>query len=490
MTPIDYIVLVFYFVITVIVGTFAFARQASLKDYFIGSRSIPWLASMASLTVTAISAVTFIGIPALSFKKDLTDFQIYFGFPVAAFVAAWFVVPFYYRMDILTAYEYLEQRFDYRIRALGSVLFQTKELFVLGIVIAAPAKILAEISGMSFEAAAIIVVIATSVYTIAGGIRGVIWTDVLQLFVLLGGPLVAMYLLIQRMEGGLAQIVHIAWTHHKLNLVDTSFNLETEVTVWAAFSGLTLYWFSEWVVSQSSVQRYLTGKSMQESRRALIYTGVVATLIWGFFFLVGIALYAFHVAHPDRLPAGEDADRVFVRFIMREMPDGIRGLVLSGVFAAAMSTLSSRINALASLTVVDLLQRALPQRVLDREVFWARWMTFAWSVAGILAATVLVHWGGVIKVGMRLGNLLIGPLVAIFLLGMLTQRANATGVLAGGLIGVGVVGLTASLTVVSWGWYTLIGSVTAMAAGYLLSCRWPIITPAPEGEEERAGNRV
>ncbi len=485
MTPIDYIVLVGYFVVTVVLGTLAFSRQKGLREYFLGSRSIPWLASMASLTVTAISAVTFIGIPALSFKKDLTDYQIYFGFPLAALVAAWFIVPFYYRMDILTAYEYLEQRFDYRIQALGSVLFQIKELFVLGIVIVAPAKILAEITGMSFEAAAILVVVATSIYTIVGGIKAVIWTDVLQLFVLLGGPLVAMYILIQQMDGGLSQIVDIARTHHKLNLVDTSFSLETEVTVWVAFSGLMLYWFSEWVISQSSVQRYLTGKSMQESRRALIYTGLVATLIWGFFFLIGIALYAFHVAHPERLPAGEDTDRVFVRFITNEMPDGVRGLVVSGVFAAAMSTLSSRMNALASLTVVDLLQRALPERVRNREVLWARWMTFGWSVIGFLAATVLVRWGGVIKVGMRLGNLLVGPLVAIFLLGMLTRRANANGVLVGGLIGVAAVGLTASLTNVSWGWYTLIGTVAAMAAGYLLSCCWAVlapVVPAPESE--------
>jgi SSS family solute:Na+ symporter len=469
MTSIDHIVLGTYFAITVALGSFAFTRQKGLRDYFIGNRSTHWLAAMSSLVVTTISAVTFIGIPALSFKKDLTDLQIYFGFPLAALVAAWLIVPFYYRQDVLTAYEYLERRFDLKTRLLGSILFQSKEVFVLGIVIAAPSKILAELSGFSFEFSAVIVVLSTAIYTIIGGIRAVIWTDVMQLVVLLGGPILAMVILVQRMDGGLSQVIEIAQAHHKFNLIDTSLSLETEVTLWCAFTGLMLYWFAEWVISQSSVQRYLTGRSIAESRRALIYTGFCATLIWMMFFLIGIALFSFHQAFPNRLPAGDDPDRVFVRFILGEMPSGARGLAVSGVFAAAMSTLSSRVNSLASLTVVDIVQRLRPRANLERELPLARWMTFIWSVVGILVATVLVRWGGVIKVGLRLGNLFVGPLVGVFLLGMLSRRATGLGAFGGGLASVAVVGAIAALTSVSWGWYTLIGASVSLILGLGLS---------------------
>ena len=473
MTLLDYLVLVAYFAATIAIGSLAFTKQKGLKDYFVASRSTPWLASAASLVVTTISAVTFIGIPALSFKKDLTDLQLYFGFPLAAIAAAVLIIPFYYRQDILTAYEFLEQRFDFKTRLLASLLFQLKDIFVLGVVIAAPAKVMTEFSGWPFEWSAVLVVLATAVYTITGGIRAVIWTDVMQLFVLLGAPLAALFVLVQRMEGGIPQIFAIASEHQKFRLIDTSFDLESEVTLWIAFSGLTLYWFSEWVISQSSIQRYLTGKSLAESRRALIASGFGAFFVWVFFFLIGIALYAFHIAHPDRLPAGEDADRVFVRFILGELPAGLRGLALSGVFAAAMSTLSSRINAAASLTLVDVVQRLAPEKVRGSEIRWARWLTFGWAIVGTLAALLVIHWGGIIKAGMRLGNLLVGPLLGIFLLGIFSRRAHATGTFMGCWIGALTVGLVAAFTDVSWGWYTLIGSLAGVVSGYLLSCWLP-----------------
>lgn len=469
MTPFDYFVLGGYFVLTVGLGSLPFAKHQGLKDYFVASHATPWLASMASLVVTTISAVTFIGIPALSFKKDLTDLQIYFGFPIAAIAAAFLIVPFYYRQDIVTAYQFLERRFDLRTRLLASILFQMREIFIMGVVIAAPAKIMTEFSGLSFLWSALLIVTMTIGYTTIGGIRAVIWTDVMQLFVLLGAPLAAMVILVRQMEGGMTQIIAIARAHDKFRLFDTSFDPSSEVTLWIAFSGLTLYWFSEWVISQSSIQRYLTGKSLAESQRALLTSGFGAFLVWVFFFFIGIALYAFHIAHPERLPAGNDADRVFVRFIVGELPSGLRGLALSGVFAAAMSTLSSRVNALASLTLVDVLQPLVPERVKGREVLWARCITVAWAAIGTVAALLVIRAEGIIKIGFRLGNLLVGPLLGVFLLGIFSQRTSSRGAFLGCWVGVAAVGVFAALTRVSWGWYTLIGALATVFSGYLLS---------------------
>jgi Na+/proline symporter len=213
-----------------------------------------------------------------------------------------------------------------------------------------------------------------------------------------------------------------------------------------------------------------------------VASGFGAFFVWIFFFLIGIALYAFHIAHPERLPAGNDADRVFVRFILGELPGGLRGLALSGVFAAAMSTLSSRANAIASLTLVDVLQPFIPDRLKDREVLWARWITVVWAAVGTMAALVVVRYEGIIKVGFRLGNLLIGPLLGVFLLGMFSHRARANGAFLGCCVGVVAVGLVASLTEVSWGWYTLVGSLSTVLSGYLLSGWLP---PGKTGVEKQ-----
>lgn len=481
MSPLDYLVLVLYLAGVVALGTLGFVEQKSLKDYFLGDRSIPWLAAMATLVAAGISALTFIGMPALSFSRDLTDLQIYFGFPVAAILTAWFVVPFFYRQDIITAYEYLEHRFDLKSRLLASLVFQLQHLFILGTVIAAPAKVLSEFSGLSYPWSAVVVGASTALYTIVGGIKAVIWTDVVQLILFLGGPVIALAILVNEMEGGVGQIIRVANDHHKFRLLDTSFDLSTEVTLWAALTGLMLHNFSSMVVNQGSVQKYLTTRSIRDSRRAVLLYGFGLLAIWTFFFLIGIALFAFHTVYPERLSAGDDADRVFVRFILNELPAGVRGLLLSGVFAAAMSTISAQLNSLSSVTVVDVLQRFFPRRVQGKEIRIARWMTLLWSIGSLAAALLVVRWGGLVKAGLRAGSFFSGPLLAIFLLGMLSRRASGTGVFLGSIIGLLAVGAVAQFTSVSWAWQALVGTVTAIFLGYTLSFLFPASGQTPSG---------
>lgn len=473
MTILDYAVLLVYLLGITAVGAFAFTSQSGLKDYFLGGRSIPWLASTATLIAAGISAITFVGMPGLAFEKDIGALQMYLGMPFAAILAAALVVPFFYRQDIISAYEFLEKRFDSKTRLLASVVYQILYVFILGTVIAAPAKVLSEFSGMSYVWAAVIVCAFTSFYTVIGGMKAVVWTDVIQLFLMLGGPLLALGILIFKMEGGVNQVLEIAAQNNKLRLFDTSFSLETEVTVWAAFTGLAIYHFSSLVVGQGNVQKYLTAKSVSQAQRAVVWHGFGLLAIWTLFFLIGVALYAFHAAHPDRLPATADADRVFVRFVINELPAGIRGAVLSAVFAAGMSTISAMLNSLSSMTVVDIVQRFFPQKLHGREIPVARALTFAWSVASLITAIIVVRWGGVVKAGLQIGNFFSGPLLAVFMLGMFTRRSNAPGVFAGAIIGLMIVAFVAQFTRVSWAWHCMIGTIAAAVSGYGLSLFFP-----------------
>src|SRR2546428_11277224 len=213
-------------------------------------------------------------------------------------------------------------------------------IFDLGIVIAAPAKVLSELSGLSFTWSVIIVGASTALYTIIGGLKAVVWTDVIQLILMLGCPLLALAILGAQTDGGLRHLVSVASQHDKFRLVDSSFNLHIEVTIWGAFTGLMVFHFSALVIHQSNIQKYLSAKSVQESQKAVLVYGFGLLVMWSLFFLIGIALFAFHTLYPGRLPVGKDTDRIFVRFILNEMPTGLRGLTLSGIFAAAMSTIS------------------------------------------------------------------------------------------------------------------------------------------------------
>jgi len=472
MSTTDYLILGVYLVGIAVIGL-RYSSQKGLREYFLGNRSISWFVSLATLIANGISANTFIGIPALSFAKDLTGLQLYMGMPVAALLAAWFVVPFFYRQDIITAYEYLEKRFDIRTRLLACLFSQLLMILLLGTVVQAPAKVLSEISGLSYTWSVLIVGLATIGYTVVGGYRAVVWTDTIQLLLMIVGPLVAVTILILHTDGGFARIVSIASEHQKLRLVDTSFNLQNEVTIWSGLTALTIYHFSALVVSQENVQKYLGARSIQDSRKAVVLHGFGLLVVWTLFFLIGVALFAFHTIYPERLPADNDGDRIFVRFIVNELPMGLRGLVLSSIFAAASSNISATLNSLSSVTVVDIWQRFFASRVRGKEVIVARWTTLGWGLLSLVSALVVARWGGIVITGLRVGTFISGPLLGIFLLGMFTNRANGIGVFSGSIAGMIVVALVGQFAGISWVWNALVGAVASILFGYLLSLPFP-----------------
>ncbi len=472
MSPLDYGVLFLYFALVLLLGGVFFRRQKSLREYFLGSRNIPWWAAACSGIATMASAVGYLGAPGQAFRSDLTYLQLRLAvLPVMAIVCL-LLIPFYYRLDVYTAYEYLEKRFDLKTRLLASALFMLLKCFYLGIVIYAPALVVAQMTGLSMTWVLLMTGALTTLYTMLGGIRAVIWTDSMQLGVLLAGVFAAAVTILSRVEGGIGRVFEVAEASGKLRLVDFSTSFQTEFTFWGGLIGGTFFMLAQYGVDQAELQRFLTTSSIRNSRRAIIGTLIVTSIYGVILFLLGSALYVFYLQHPEKGGLATHPDRVFPKFIIEELPMGLRGLVIAGVFAAAMSTVSSVLNSLTTVTLADFYQRL---RARQATVRLARIITI---VIGALATGIALYgesFGGLLVASGRISTFFGGSLAGVFLLGMLSRRATGTGAFLGALTGFAAVAWLAAFTPVSWLWHAAFSAAVAIGSGLLFSLASPAL---------------
>ena len=291
MTGLDYGVIAAYLFLIVAIGSRFSSRQTSLKEFFLGSRNIPWWAAAFSGIATIVSAAAYLGAPGQAFQSDLTFLQYRLATPLAVAIICLLLIPFFYRLDLFTAYEYLERRFDLKTRLLASILFVLLKCFYLGIVFYAPALMAAEMSGLPVWGIVLGTGLLTTAYTLMGGIRAVIWTDTLQLFVLLGGLAVSIYALGAKLDGGIWQVLTRASAAGKLRFFDFSTSFETEFTIWGGLIGGTFFMVSQYGVDQAEIQRFLTTSSVRKSQMAVLSSMLAATVVGLLLFLVGSALF-------------------------------------------------------------------------------------------------------------------------------------------------------------------------------------------------------
>ena len=284
MASIDYLVIALYVAGVTAVGLFASRRKpSSTADYFLGGRRVPWPAAAASMTATAISAKSLIGLPGLSYTNDLTYLQMYIVLPLAALIAATVFLPFYSRIQITSAYEYLGRRFDPRVQSYASLLFQIETALILGTVIAAPSLAVSEATGISYNAAVAILLVATLLYTSIGGMRAVIWTDVVQFCVFAAVPVALLVYTVSTTPGGLSALVEVAAEHGKTRAVNFSFDFSEEITFWAALISMLFWHTGNQSVNQVLIQRYMTAPSQRDSRRVILVSSVGILALWVLF---------------------------------------------------------------------------------------------------------------------------------------------------------------------------------------------------------------
>jgi SSS family transporter len=314
----------------------------------------------------------------------------------------------------------------------------------------------------------VIVGLLTLVYTFEGGIAAVIWTDLVQLIIYVGGSLLAAYMLVHLVPGGWHAILSDARAAGKLEIVSWSTDLTLPFTFWAGVVGGCFLTMASHGTDQLLVQRLLTCRNQRESQLALIASGFVVFAQFALFLTIGVMLHAYYAVHP--LPAIATNDEIFPAFIVRSLPHGIAGLVIAAIFAAAMSNLSGSLNSLASTTVLDFYQPLAGRDVSEERLLAiSRWLTAAWGVALIAVAIMARGWGSVFTVGLTIASIVYGPMLGAFLLGVLTQRVTETGVMVGIAASLAVMIGVRLLTPLAWTWYALAGTAVCVGTALLVS---------------------
>ena len=443
----DWVLIAVYTLSMVGIGLYFYSKEKrqSTADFFVGGRSIPFWAAGVSLYATNTSSISFIAIPAKAFETNWTyltnNLVAVLGL---VFVAIW-IVPLLRRLDLMSVFEYLETRFHPLIRTMSSLLCILVQIGSrMSVILFLPSLAIATITGIPVTWSVMIMGVATIIYTALGGMKAVIWTDFVQIFVMMGGILFAIVMVVVSLDGGVAELVAVTAAEDKAKLLDFSFDL-TKATVWGFLFLVLFDVVLTFPKDQVLMQRVLSTRNDRDAGRSIWMFAAIMIPAGFLFYLVGTALYAYYKAHPERMNPTLAVDATFPLFIAAELPMGVRGLIIAGIFAAAMSTLSSIMNSVATLASVDFFERMVKNPTPKQSVFFAEAMTVLTGVIGIAAALVLARYDilSLFDVSIELAGLLGGGFAGAYTLGMFTRRANWQGVFIG-------IGAAISLTFVAW----------------------------------------
>src|SRR4051812_6526510 len=445
-------------------------RQRSLRDYFLADRNIPWWAIALSIVAAETSTLTIISIPGLAYDTNLTFLQVVLGYLVGRVVISFVLLPHYFRGDLYTAYELIERRFGRALRSLTAGLFLVTRAVAEGVRVYAVSIVVAIALGTGEVSSIAIITILTLIYTFEGGLAAVIWTDVVQTFIYVGGTLVGLFTILHLVPGGWAAIHGMAESAGKLRIFDFSPDFWKPYTFWAGLVGGAFLTTASHGTDQLIVQRLLAARNERQSKAALLSSGLAILFQFSLFLIVGVMLFAFY--HVPSAHFGR-ADRIYPTFIVSEMPHGISGLLIAAILAAAMSNLSAALNSLSSSAVMDFYVGRNPQATEKQKVRLSRIATFGWALLLFALAVLSLHKvGRVVEVGLQIASIAYGALLGVFLLGVLTKRANQRGAMIGMLCGFATELYIWLGTRVPWTWWVAIGTVVTFLVGYSASAGW------------------
>jgi len=483
MAPLDLTVILAYFALTMGAGLWVSRSQSTAGDYFLGARNLPAWAILFSIVATETSAITVISVPGLGARGDLTFLQLTFGYLVGRFGVAMWLLPGYFRGDQETAYQRIETRFGPTSRRLVSAVFLLTRLLGDGVRIFAGSIPLALLTGWSVPTAIVVMGGITLVYTLLGGLKAVVWSDVIQLAVYVTGGAVALGIA-WHLAGGAGEALAAASAAGKLRILNPVFSFTDAYTLLGGIIGGALLSAASHGTDQLIVQRLLATRSLRDARIAIVGSGVAVILQFALFLLIGSAIWAAGLA-PDGMPA----DQIFSQFILDHLPTGLAGLMVAGILAAAMSTISSSINALASSVTHDLYASWTGTRDPALLLRVGRRFSAGWGVLLIAAALFFdqISRGGdtpVVVLALSIASITYGALLGTYVLAASVPRARGRDVVGAVLASVLlmlVVVFAARLAVLpglawlapvgtlAWPWYVPAGTLLTILTGVALS---------------------
>ena len=473
-TSLDWIALGAYLLVLVAMGLYFARRENTTEDFFLGGRRIPWWAVGVSIFATQLSAITFMAIPAKSYASDWKLLVQSFGIFVMAPVVAYLFLPFFRRLNVTTAYEYLEHRFSVGIRMFGSAQYLIFQFGRMAVVVYLPAIALAAVTGIDVYVCILLMGVLCIIYTVLGGVEAVVWSDVLQTFVLLGGAVLILFACASGVDGGLGELFSRAGADGHLRLIEANWDFTREALPVVILGGIFIN-LVPYASDQSVVQRYLTTRDEASARKALWLGGILAIPASLLFFGLGSALYGFYDANPERLIPLAKTDQIVPWFLVSEIPAGIAGLVIAGIFAAAMSSLDSSMNSSATALVTDFYRRLSPDRKDAHYLFLARVLTVVLGFIGTGVALILasVNVQGIFDTWLQMVGLFASGLCGLFVLGIFTRRPGSTAAVVGIITSVLLLLYVKYFTELNGLLYAAIGVVSCVLAGWMTGLVFP-----------------
>ncbi len=505
---IDWLVLIAFLAYTIWDGTRKGKNAENIEGYLLAGRGMPWWAAGLSIMATQASAITFIGTTGIAYTEDMRFVQVYLAIPFAMILISMFLVPYFAKMKAFTAYEVLEKRFGLKTRLTTSALFLISRGLALGTVIAAPSYVLALLLNLPLSITIIIIGIIATIYTMIGGMAGVISTDVKQMAVMMFGLIFCFVLIVLNLpeEVGFGDALYLAGSLDKLTALDLSFDLSERYNVWSGVIAALFLMLSYFGTDQTQVQRYLTTPSVSEARNSLMMSAYAKVPMQFFILLLGVMLYIFFIFNDapisfrasdpvaqteeqllreqqiyqqyseakqarqeaafaigvERSEANQEAfvkadeafnearnqelalqaeildadvndtNYIFPYFILNYVPIGLIGLIIAGIFAAAMSSIDSQLNALSAVSIVDWYQRLDQNKHGDLHYLkYSRWTTLGWGIFATLSALALGETRSIIELVNQIGSYFYGSILGVFILLLWFKNANGIGALTG-----------------------------------------------------------
>jgi Na+/proline symporter len=543
MRSLDWAIVAAYLVYVIWDGIRMTKHSGSKEGYFLADRGLPWWAVGLSVMATQLSAITLVGTTGQAYSDGMRFIQFYYGLPFAMIVLCVTVVPFFHRANVFTAYEYLEKRFDVKVRTLTSFFFLISRGLGVGTIISAPSIVLSIVFGWNLIATIFAIGMSTTIYTVFGGVQAVTWTDVKQMIVIFFGLGVCFLVILWSFPAGvsLGDGLHLAGSLGKLNMLDTTFDLKEKYTIWSGLIGGFFLMLGYFGCDQSQVQRFLTAKSVAEGRTSLLMSAFLKIPMQFGILLIGIMVFIFYQfsappivfntievakaeqtdqfrgiqqkyadAHAARReaalnfnsedaslrqsyidadktfndsrkeaiafvrqtsnPTFNDINYVFPTFVLENMPMGVVGLLIAAIFAAAMSSISAELNALATATTIDFYRRLFKPEADDGHyVAVGRISTFIWGIFACIVAIFATNLGSLIEVVNKFGSFFYGSLLGVFVLAFIVRRARARGAFFGLLFGITSVWIASVFTDIEFLWFNVIGCLVTVLAGYVIS---------------------
>ncbi|MFN3135167.1 MAG: sodium:solute symporter [Candidatus Kryptonium sp.] len=476
---IDWLIVVLYLLGVLIFGIISGGKQRNTLDYFLGARQVPWLAVCFAVVATETSALTFLSIPGVAYATNLNFLQLTFGYILGRIAVSFLFLPAYYRGELATAYQFLGIRFGRKVRNFASVVFMLTRLAADGVRLfttAIPLAVIlknsaqfAEWSDTQIYITSIIVIsFITFLYTLIGGVRAVIWMDVVQMFIYIGGAIAAIIVLGGKIDGGISHVIN--FSAEKFKIINWGFDkplkefFNQPYTLFASLIGGAFLSMASHGTDQLIVQRLLTTDSVKNSQKALITTGFIVAVQFFMFLFVGLMLYTFYNG------AKMNPNEVFADFIVKYIPSGISGLIIAGLFAAAMSTLAGSMSSLASSAMIDIYKPYFGKNPDERkELIISRVITAVWAVLLVGSAIFFMRTEKtVVELALSIASFTYGGLLGTFLLGVLFKKVDETSALVGFIAGILAMVYVILNTKIAWTWHTFIGAGTTIIFGNLV----------------------